>query len=129
MQSILTLSQWKTRVNDHFSMVTLCKMNHADMMDRQQKYIDSEMYRKWSNGRSVYSSFDKGYIRGMIELHIDMLYRFHLEFCYVDQNGNMYSTNKNAGCTVDSLINQGKGHLINNMKRGHFWRDTDKRFY
>jgi hypothetical protein len=127
--TILNMTQWETRVNDWFSIVTTCKLSHADMLDRQSKFIDAEINRKWANGRRVYSSYMSGYIQGLITAKRSELFRTWVEFCYVDADGVIYSTwNKSDRRKTEEFYSSERGHLLNDMEHGHYWINSDKKF-
>lgn len=128
MKTILGLHQWKTRVSDVFSMAQCCGMTHAAMLEYLNEKVHSELNRKWANGRRVYSAYVSGFVSGLIQLQFDMLFRYHLHFCFVGSDGTVYSTHKGITPNTEEFYSSGRGCELSHLPSAHFWIKAGKPF-
>ena len=128
MNKILDMSDWKTRVSDIFGAAESFGSTSDALNERIKTHIWDEMGRKHGK-RAVYSNYLRGYVQGLTDLRRDMLYRAHLEFCYVGADGTRYSTRKGAARTTEEFFTAGKGSELGKLPNGHFWIKTGRPFY
>lgn len=134
MKTILSLTQWETRVSECFSRTNhfqWCQARHLDFMDT---FVHAELNRKHGK-RAVYPTFTQGYVRGLCRAHDADMMRNYIEFCYI-VDGIMYSVDaRTVRATTrdycDKVNPDGGGALLcrDDTPRGLFWRDSDKRFF
>lgn len=128
MNKILKMNEWKTRVNEVYSMVRICKMHSKKEMDYVSEKIYSELNRKHAGNRYVYPAYIKGYVQGLIDAQRESIWRNDVEFCYL-VDGILYSTHKDSSRRkTEEFYQVDKGYILNDCPNGHIWKDSDKVF-
>ncbi len=126
--TVLTLSQWETRVSDAFHMVELCRMTSRAMRDYVQSKINAELCRE-TKTRPVYSRYERGYVHGLIRARETRIQNAMVEFCYL-KDGVLYSTHKQSTHrTTEEFYSSGRGAELANLPSGFYWKGTDKPFF
>lgn len=128
-QAILSLTQWETRIADFYSSTRSFRLTSAEMQERRQTYILSELSRKHGK-RAVYSAYVAGYVAGLEAAHRAEMYRFHLEYCFC-VDGVLYSTHRDSTHRkTEEFYARGEGHILGNAPvHGHYWKGTDKPYF
>jgi hypothetical protein len=69
------------------------------------------------------------YIDGQKNLMFDQLFRYHLEFCYMDKDGTLFSTWKQSSHrNTNEFFDSGRGAELADLPGNHYWMGTEKRF-
>lgn len=120
--------QWRTRVNEVYSMVTLCRMEQSAELEYVQKHIRAELGRKWGK-RFIYSPYLQGYVEGLLDAKREHITRELTEFCYV-QNGILFSTHKQSTHRLtEEFYSAGKGAELCSLPHGIYWRGSDRPYF
>lgn len=121
-ESIDVQSRFKLRAADLISMVRICKMTSADFNERWNAILGQMPQRtpRWVTN----------YLQGYRDAKLEQIYREDLEFCYVDTDGVMYSTNKKSEHRLtEEFYAKNQGHLLSDMPNGHYWKGSRKVWY
>ncbi len=120
--------EWRTMVNEVYSMVTICKMEQSAELDYVQKHLRTELARKWGK-RFIYSTYMQGFVEGLIDAKRERITRELTEFCYV-QNGILFSTHKQSTHRlIEEFYKADKGHELSSLPNGIYWRGSDKPYF
>lgn len=125
MKAVLNLTQFEYRVAEVYSTIRICRMTHAEAIAEVKRLITDEAYRKYANGRHVYSVWTRGFVSGLDRAHYNALWR-EVEFCYL-VDGVLYSTHKTSTHRLtEEFYARGEGHLLSKAEGRHYWLGTDK---
>ena len=127
---ILGMGEFKNAVADLFSSARIMRVTHEQFLDMRERYVMNELRRVTPTARKpVYTQFMHGYVTGLMDCEMAALYRYHLEFGYVDSDGVIYSTHADSTHRkTEEFISTDRGSLLGEMPRCHFWKGTDKPF-
>lgn len=125
-QKILSMRDFETRVNDAYSMIKICRMQHMRAIDYLNEHVYNELARKHGE-RRVYSAFMQGYVAGLIAGHRTDIDRNHLEFCYLI-DGILHTTAKTDTGKPKVEIFYGTAYIskVQDAENGHVWKGTNK---
>lgn len=126
MKSILSLTQWETRIADIFSCAASFHSNHTEQNERITQWVHCELNRK-HGARRVYPAFVQGYVFGLLAAHRAAQWS-KMEFCYVE-NGILFSTHMGSvHRSTEEFYASGRGSELSKLPCAHFWKGTDKPF-
>ena len=125
--SILSLSQFETRVHDVVFSAELCHIKSVDIPSKFDKIFE-EVNSRTPGGRARYSRWMQGAVAGMVHYTRGMLWQ-NMEFCYRDDNGVIFSSEKDSiHRSTEEFYAVGRGCELADMEDAHLWRGTDKPF-
>ena len=126
-KSILSLSQFETRVHDVIFSAGLYHIKSSELYEKFNE-IREEVYSRAPSGRPRYDRWTQGAVCGMIQYAHNSLWE-KLEFCYRDSEGNIFSTGKDSvHRSTEEFYASGCGCELGNMECAHVWRGTDKAY-
>lgn len=107
------------RIIELFSMTRLCHRTHGAHIVAHEK-IKSGLP---SNTPQWVRAYLDGYATALWK---DLYFR-DLEFCYLAEDGTLYSTHKQSTHRLtEEFYARGEGHLINRMMGDHYWKGTSR---
>lgn len=125
---MLTLSTLETRINEVYTMATLCKYTADTLCEQLTVRVYNELNRRYKSysgkqGRLVYSNYMRGYAFGLITAKNTYIMQNLVEFCYLYE-GKLYTTHRQSAHPywADSL----DGKTISRCKGNFYWKGTDK---
>lgn len=126
--TVLSLSQWETRVSDAFGIITIGRVTHAESLDIIDRRIYTELNSRTAT-RARYPAYVKGFVAGLISARRASIWRDHVEFCYM-VDGVLYTTSKaNTGKPkTEEWHARGQGHILAGSQSAHYWIGTDKQY-
>jgi hypothetical protein len=124
---ILTQSEFKTRIQEVYSMARLCKLHHSEINERLTRFIRSEIHRTTGKDkRAVYPVLMQGAVMMAMEIYDD-LHSQNVEYCY-EYNGLMYSTHtESTKFSIDEMYNAGID--LSKCRSGFVYKNSDKVYY
>lgn len=120
--SLLSLSQWDTRVSETYSIIIISKCTHQKSLELVDKYIHAELNSKTPKGRHRYTNYVRGYVQGLISAHRHMIWKDRVEFCFL-VDGELYSTHKDSCHKLTSEID---AQILLSAKGNHYWKNSSK---
>lgn len=126
MSTIRDLSAWRRCIADVFNGAHLAGSSCEALQENCRKYIYTELHRKHGE-RAVYTNYEQGYVQALLDMHRDLLYRDHLEFCY-SVDGVLFSTHKQSS---HRLVEELYARAVDlaGAEGHHYWRASDKIFF
>lgn len=126
MASILTLTQWESRLFQEFSSAESYRSTHDEQNKRIAECVHAELKRMHGK-RRVYPAFVQGYVFGLLAAHRAAQWS-KMEFCYVE-NGVLFSTHRESvHRNTEEFYASGRGSELGKLPCAHFWKGTDKPF-
>lgn len=124
-----TFTQIDTAIEDAFSVATISKLSSQSLTELLDRYIMNELRSKTVSGRRRYPEYYRTYANGYIKAKINDIYRHHLEFCYIDDDGSLVSTHKGTKHrSTEEFYQAGRGVELGDKEAHHYWKDSDKAF-
>ena len=87
----LGISEVEQRINSIYSSAKICKETVDSIRARLDREVFNELYTKYKNGRSKYTSWLRGFATGYHFSVSNRVMQEEVEFCYEHQ-GQLYST-------------------------------------
>lgn len=126
MASILSLTQWESRLFQEFSSAESYRSTHDEQNKRIAECVHAELKRTHGK-RRVYPAFVQGYVFGLLAAHRAAQWS-KMEFCYVE-NGILFSTHRESvHRSTQEFYSSGRGCELGKLPCAHFWKGTDKPF-
>lgn len=124
----ISLMQLETKVNDVFSMAKVCHWSSSELSERCNKYLTEPINEKYPSGKRKHSTWLAGYVSGLIAANRSIIWREHVEFCYL-VDGVLYSTHKDSDKpTTEQFYERGEGNILADSEGRHYWKGTDRAF-
>lgn len=122
----LTNYEWLSRILFIFNTAKSCCMTQEQVQNLTAKHTHEELSRE-AQGRRLYSMFDQGYVRGLLAASRAEMFQRDLEFCALAE-GQLYTWNRDNTSRphVETLMDAGRGALIQKESLGFYWRQEDK---
>ncbi len=103
---------------DLYAMFRVCKMT-ADEMNTRLAAFRATWPKRMTN-------HERGFVDGYLWSLYDGVWQ-HVEFCYRDANGVLYSTHKESTHRLtEEFYASGRGRELCDMECAHVWKGSDK---
>ena len=122
----LSFTQIQTRI---FGIFDTAKISHQDIYSINKKFDEllAELKSRTASNKPRYPYYVLKYAQGYFHALHDEVWKNHLEFCYVF-DGEIYSTHeKTINKNADVLYSRGSS-FMDSLDRGHYWKNTNKKF-
>ena len=120
--------EFRAIIKDVYSMAELCGMTDTKVNELIKARVWDELESRTAHGARRYPNTLKAYLSGYVWALRESVWQ-KVEFCYLDDNGDIYSTNDTSAHKLTrELYAQEKGADMRKMKSAFLWIKTGKNF-
>lgn len=124
-----SLSRIETAIRDIYSMHRIAKSPHTRILETLKAQVWEPINSRTASGKRRFSAYVAGYASGVAAQCHHELHRDHLEFCYRDENGVLYSTHRaSTHRRTEEFYAAGRGCELSRMPSTHVWKGSDRPF-
>ena len=114
-------------VNDAFRAARQFRESH-EQIDARIATIRAELQSKTAKGRWRYSEYERYEVSGYLRARYDDIWQ-HLEFCYRDAAGVLYSTHRESTHRkTEEFFASGRGAELATLEAAHVWKGTNRNY-
>jgi hypothetical protein len=130
MNKILSLQEFRNRMNDIVTMTVTCKYANAIFEDACHNQMHKEVDSTTPKGKARYNKWVKGYVAALCDAAYSNITQNQVEYCYL-LDRELYTTSKKD--TGKKKLRYYTGNIpismYTNYPHGLYWIGTDKLWY